>query len=344
MTSPAPNDAVAEFDEELAALSIEGFWKTIGEMPREPAPRGEGFHWRWSDIHPKLVKASEVIDLEEGAERRVLRLCTPGMSWKSTTETIHASFQMVMPGEVARAHRHSAAALRFVVQSKGGYTVVNGERYLMAPGDLILTPQTSWHDHGNSADEPIIWMDVLDFPFVRMLNALFYDAYNDRTQGVDRLDGFVQRTAGAVRPPGLSAPRTGFPYHYKGAETVATLRDMPADAPDPFDGVTLEYVNPIDGGPTMPTIQCRLHRLLPDSRTRRHRHTWSTIYHVVEGEGETVVGDKVFRWSAHDVIVVPAWQWHEHQCAGKDDAVLFSISDDPVFRAFALDRMEAATS
>lgn len=341
-TPPGRDSAVAAFDEELAELSIEGFWKTIGELPREPSPRTEGFLWRWSDVRPKLRKACEIIDLEEGAERRVLRLCTPGMPWKSTTENVHASFQMVMPGEVARAHRHSAAALRFVVESKGGYTVVNGERYMMAPGDLILTPQTSWHDHGNLSDEPIIWMDVLDFPFVRTLNALFYDPYNDRTQAVVRPDGFVQRTAGAVRPAGLAAPRTGFPYHYRGAETIATLRDLPPEDGDPFDGATLDYVNPLDGGPTMPTIQCRLHRLVPERRTRRHRHTWSTIYHVVDGAGETSVGDRVFRWNAHDVFVVPAWQWHEHRTVRSRDAVLFSISDEPVYRAFALDRTEAA--
>jgi gentisate 1,2-dioxygenase len=99
------------------------------------------------------------------------------MPWKSTTETIQASFQLVMPGEVARAHRHSAAALRFVIEGTGGYTVANGERYPMAPGDLILTPQTCWHDHGNSSDEPVIWMDVLDFPFVRALNSLFFEPY-----------------------------------------------------------------------------------------------------------------------------------------------------------------------
>jgi gentisate 1,2-dioxygenase len=113
-----------------------------------------------------------------------------------------------------------------------------------------------------------------------------------------------------------------------------------ADA-DPFDGVTLDYVNPLDGGPTLPTLQCRLHRLLAGHRTRRHRHTWNSIFHVVEGEGETTVGDSTFKWAAHDVISVPAWQWHQHRCAKGSEAIVFSVSDDPVFRAFGLDRVEA---
>lgn len=343
-TKTAPAKSVEEFDAELAELSIEGFWKTIGVMPSEPKPRGDGFLWRWRDVHPKLVEACELIDLETGAERRVLRLCTPGMPWKATTETIHSSIQMVLPGEVARAHRHSAAAFRFVIQGSGGYTTVNGERYRMETADLILTPQTCWHDHGNPSEEPMVWLDVLDYPFVRMLNAIFYEAYNDRMQDVVRPDGFVRRTAGGVRPPGLQSPRTGFPFHYKGAETIATLRDMPNDDADPFDGVTLEYVNPLDGGPTMPTNQCRLHRLTPGFRTRRHRHTWSTICHVVEGEGETIVGDKTLRWGPHDTFSIPAWHWHEHRGAMQGEAILFSVSDDPIFKAFALDRVEAAAA
>lgn len=342
MTTTAPTKSVEKFDEELAALSIEGFWKTIGVMPSEPKPRGDGFLWCWRDVYPKLVEASQLVDLEDGAERRSLRLCTPGMPWKATTDTIHSSIQMVLPGEVARAHRHSAGAFRFVIQGSGGYTTVNGERYLMEPADLILTPQTCWHDHGNPSAEPMVWLDVLDYPFVRMLNAIFYEAYNDRKQEVVRPDGYVRRTAGAVRPPGLKAPRTGFPYHYKGAETIATLREMSDTEADPFDSVTLDYVNPVDGGPTMPTNQCRLHRLPRGFRGRRHRHTWSSIYHVVDGEGETVVGDKVLRWGPRDTFSVPAWQWHEHRRSKQGDAILFSVSDDPIFRTFALDRMETA--
>jgi hypothetical protein len=37
---------------------------------------------------------------------------------KWMTNTIHVSVQCVMPGEVAEAHRHNAAAIRFVVTAR----------------------------------------------------------------------------------------------------------------------------------------------------------------------------------------------------------------------------------
>lgn len=339
-----PRRSVAEFDAELAKLSIEGFWKTIGAMPAEPKPHGAPFLWRWRDIYPKLFEAAEIIDLDEGAERRSLRLCTPGAAWTATTDTIHAAIQMVLPGEVARAHRHSAAAFRFVIEGDGGYTTVNGERYIMQAADLVLTPQRSWHDHGNLSATPIIWMDVLDFPFVRMMNAIFYESYNDQSQDVVYPDGHGRRMAGPVRPKGATSPRTGLAYHYKGADSLATLRALPAEGADPYDGASVDFVDPLTGGPTMPTKQCRLHRLTAGQRTRRHRHTWSTIYHVVEGQGETIAGDKVLSWGPHDTFSLPAWNWHEHRAPIDGEAILFSVTDEPILKAFALDRMEEAAA
>ena len=158
LTRTAP-PTVEQLDHELAKLSIEGYWNTIGVTPPEPKPRADAHLWHWKDIYENLFKASEVVNLEDGAERRSLRLCTPGLPWRSTTETIQASVQMVLPGEVARAHQHSAAALRFVIEGSTGYTTVDGERYVLLPGDLVLTPQGTWHDHGNLSSNPIVWLD-----------------------------------------------------------------------------------------------------------------------------------------------------------------------------------------
>ena len=343
-TGAKDGKTVEQFDDELAKLSIEGYWKTIGVMPSEPKPRGEAFLWRWQDVYPKLVEATKLIDLEDAAERRSLRLCTPGAAWRATSDTVHAAIQMVLPGEVARAHRHSAAAFRFVIDGSGGYTTVDGERYIMEPADLILTPQTTWHDHGNLSDRPIVWLDVLDFPFVRAMNAIFYESYNDASQDVVRPDGYGRRMAGPARPAGRTSPPTGLPFHYKGADSIALLREMPDDDADPFDGVTLEYANALDGGPTMPTLQCRLHRMVRGRRLGRHRHTWTTIFHVVEGRGETVVDGKTLSWGPHDTFSMPAWQWHEHRVGSDGDAILFSVTDEPILRPFALDRMQAAAS
>lgn len=343
MDGRAAAKTVEAFDRELADLAIEGFWKTIGVMPSEPRPKAEAHLWRWKDVYPRLFEASDIVDLENGAERRSLRLCTPGMPWPATTTTIHAAIQMVLPGEVARAHRHSAAAFRFVIDGDGGgYTTVDGERCGMRTCDLILTPQACWHDHGNRSEKPVIWLDVLDFPFVRMLDAIFYESCDDKSQDVTVPDGHGRRMAGPARPAGARSPRTGLAYHYDGAETLATLREIPDDGADPFDGVTVEYLDPMTGGPTMPTTQCRLHRLPAGMRGQSHRHTWNAIYHVVEGKGRTAVGGKTLAWEAHDTFSLPAWLWHEHAC--DDDAVIFSVTDEPILRAFALDRVEQAAS
>jgi gentisate 1,2-dioxygenase len=68
---------------------------------------------------------------------------------------MYAGLQRVLPGEVAPAHRHTQSALRWVVDGEGAYTAVDGERVTMAPGDFIITPMLTWHDHGNPGDQPV---------------------------------------------------------------------------------------------------------------------------------------------------------------------------------------------
>lgn len=330
-----------ELDAALAELNMEGHWKTNRDgLPAEPAV-GEPCLWRWADIHPNLVKAGELLGIEGGASRRTIRLCTPGVPGKATTRTIHASIQMVKPGEVAEAHRHAIGAFRFVVQGSGAHTTVDGERFTMEPNDLVLTPQWSWHDHGNESGEPIVWIDGHDLPLLKSLNLLFFQKYNSRQQTVTRADGTARARAGAMRPKTAPNSSAGVPYIYKGREALALLRSLGEDARDPFDGRTLEYVNPFTGGPTLPTIGCRLHRLDAGEKTQRHRHTASTIYHVVEGRGASTVGDRHIEWGPRDVFVVPNWTWHTH--AAQSEAVLFSVTDEPVLQALGHMRTEAAT-
>src|SRR6266850_355260 len=80
--------------------------------------------------------------------------------------------------EVASAHRHTPTAIRFIMEGEGAYTAVDGERVVMAPGDLVLTPSWAWHDHGNETDKPVVWMDGLDVPLVQALNAMFFQMYD----------------------------------------------------------------------------------------------------------------------------------------------------------------------
>src|SRR5436309_11973582 len=152
-----------------------------GGISVEPRSKAVPHVWRWRDLRPQAMRAAELVGTEQ-AERRVLRLTNPELPGLSASNTMVANIQIVMPGEIARAHRHSGSALRLVIEGQGGYTVVNGDRIPMAPGDLVLTPNWTWHDHANDTDAPMIWLDGLDTPLVRMLEAGFYEEYHQERQ------------------------------------------------------------------------------------------------------------------------------------------------------------------
>jgi len=290
------------------------------------------------------MRAAQLVGTEE-AERRVLRLINPELSGMSAANTLVANIQIVMPGEIARAHRHTGAALRLVIEGQGGYTVVNGERIPMAPGDLVLTPNWTWHDHANDTGAPMIWLDGLDTPLVRMLEAGFYEEYGEETQeaGKGADPSMAKYGTGGLRPAWEPAPAARYSplWHYPWSRARAALEQMAAEhVGSPFDGVILEYTNPVTGGPAMPTIACYVQMLQPGQHTEAHRHVCCTNYHVIEGSGYSLVGDVRLAWEDKDVFTVPTWTLHEHVNTGRAPAFLFSFSDAPVMRALDLYREE----
>jgi gentisate 1,2-dioxygenase len=273
----------------------------------------------------------------------VVRLVNPGLNQQRAfaTHTIQISFQYVKPGENARAHRHTPAALRFVVQGSGAYTTVNGQQCVMEPGDLILTPKLTWHDHSNDSKEPMLWLDGLDFPLVTALHQVMQERYSERRQPIEKNSEEVMDQLGASKRHGV--PLADF-FHYKWLDTEKTLRAL-AQSPaarDRFDGYLVEYRNPLTGGPTMTTIQCALQLLPPGDETEFHRHTSTVIYHVFRGKGSTQIGERRFDWEQGDSFVVPLWYDHRHlNRSSSDDAILFSMSDAPVLKALDLYREES---
>lgn len=334
----AADKELAALNDELDGLALEGHWRLVGVTTPEPKPWADAHLWRWSDISRVLLRAAEIRGIEGGASRRTVRLCTPGLAEKWATQTVHASFQLVKPGEIADAHRHSMGALRFVAEGQGGYTTVEGEKFVMEPFDLILTPQMTWHDHGNEGDGPVLWLDGHDFPLVHRFNALFFENYKTQRQVVTHDDRRIRSRTGAVRPRALPQSAAGCPFIYKGVEALALLESLdPADW-DPYDGFVVDYANPLTGGPTLPTIGCRLQRFPAGTRTLRQRETATRICWVVKGRGRTIAGDKTLDWGPGDAFVLPGWHWIEH--AGDQDAVLFSMSDEPALSALTLLKTE----
>ena len=240
MKQAASVDSVSRLDRDMAEKNLSGYWRLGMEgLPPHPMTAVEPCLWKWTDVYDSLVRAGEVISLEN-SERRVVRLVNPGLNPQQAfaTHTLQISFQYVKPGENARAHRHTPAALRFVLQGNGAYTTVNGQQCVMEPGDLILTPKLTWHDHSNDSSEPMLWLDGLDFPLVQALHQVMQERYSERRQPIEKSSEEVMDKLGASF--GHGAPLADF-FHYKWRDTEKALHELiksPA-ARDRFDGYLL---------------------------------------------------------------------------------------------------------
>ena len=333
-------DSIEQLNRDMTEKSLEGHWSLgLEDLPPYPVTSIRPHLWRWEDVHESMIRAGEVVNLEKDAERRTIRLLNPGIpGGHGTTHTIHFSFQYVKHGEYARAHRHTAAAFRFVLEGRDAYTMVNGQQCVMEEGDLILTPQLTWHDHVNDSGKPIIWLDGLDIPLTQALHQLFFEPYHQEQQALEatseEVAGFYSHARPAVEPPKQF-------FHYKWADTERSLERLRRNGSgrDPYDGYLLEFLNPVTGGPTMPTIQCAVQLLEPGHETLPHRHTSTVIYHVYRGAGTSIIGGQVFEWRQGDSFVVPLWNQHAHFNTSSDtDAILLSMSDTPVVKALDLYR------
>jgi len=312
-------EELQDYYTQLRAQHVTPAW-IGGGISSEPQSKAVPYLWHWRDLRPQAMRAAELVGTQQ-AERRVLRLTNPELPGIASN-TLVANIQIVMPGEVARAHRHSGAALRFIIEGGGGYTVVNGERVPMFPGDLVLTPNWSWHDHANDTDGPMIWLDGLDTPLVRMLEAGFYEEYHEERQS-------------------FGAAVNSSPWHYPMSEMRAALQRLAdSGSADAADGIILEYKNRRTGGPVMPTIACFMQLLRPGEQTRASRRVCCTNYHVVEGAGCSIVGGRRLDWEDKDVFTVPTWTFCEHVNTGDRPAFLFGFSDAPVMKALSLYREE----
>lgn len=341
MTSKnAGRNAVDEFDDKLAGQNLRGIWQR-----REGPPKLKPRVWKWADIRAALEEAGQVVDLGAAAARRGISLVSPELS-QMTTKTIFMDFQLVKPGELAWAHRHTAAAIRFIVESKGGYTTVDGEQFVLQPGDLVLTPNWGWHDHTNTTDSPVIWIDILDVGIVQYLDSMFGEPFGEGSemQPIIKPDGYSQQRFGAIRPVVTTAenPSGVVPYNYTWTETKKALDRMKASGEsDPYEGIYLEYKHPVTGGPTFPTMTCHIQLLPPGTTTAMHRHTGNTVYYSHEGSGALQTDTETLDWDERDSFVVPPWTWHRHINRSKDkDAILFSMTDRPILESLGLYRTE----
>jgi gentisate 1,2-dioxygenase len=344
MSAPSPERAA--YYAQIATRHMSPLWESLHSLvPKAPRPQAQAALWKYAEVRDLVMAAGQLISAEE-AVRRVLILENPGLRGKSSiTPNLYAGLQLIMPGEIAPSHRHTQSALRFIVEGKGAWTAVDGERTTMHPGDFIITPSWTWHDHGNPSvevgGEPVVWLDGLDIPLLLQLDAGFAETYPEATQPISRPEGDSFARYGHnmlpvnYTPANLNSPIFNYPYE-RSREALDTL--YRTSAVDACHGIKLRYVNPANGGYPMPTMATFMQLLPKGFKGQAYRSTDSTVYCVVEGQGRVQIGESTFGFDAHDVFVAPSW--HPVRFDTESDAVVFSYSDRPVLDALGLLREE----
>lgn len=301
MTSPQTlDDLYAAFD----GLHMEGGWHrrfpALWPTPKETfLPHA----WHYAKVRPLLELARDLVSTEF-AERRNVTMRNPveGNPY-ATVRTLVAAYQMVKPGELARAHRHTANALRLILDGSGTYTTVNGTRVEMRPGDVLLTPNWCWHSHENSGNQDCYWLDFLDVPAVHLLEPMFFEQHPD-----------------GVEPNPVDAKDAPIAFRWE-----TSLERLAASADD-AGGMCAAQIEL--GDPALETVRLFIQRLAKGS-TRTLQTTANSIFAVIEGRGVTEVGGTTLPWARGDILAVPAWRAYRH--VAEEGSVLLRVTDSPIF-------------
>jgi gentisate 1,2-dioxygenase len=298
---------------------------------------------------PLLLEAGELAPLDDVMRMRTLHMTnSPDTIPLGASRTFAAMLQHVNGGEVTDSHRHTATSVYIMIQGSGIYTTAEGEQQFMEPGDLLTQPSWTWHGTTNGGSEPAIWFTAMDTTLMQFLDNWVNERYPESfSQPITKPDGFHMKRLGALRAAGVLGGPGPFPVKYRWPDTLSALQELAASAADDaYDGVILDYVNPQAGGPTTATLHCRIQLLRPNQETKSHRHSCNTVYHVVSGHGVAQVGknsaaETELAWHDHDCFNLPTWYWHRFKNLSTEPAMLFSVSDRPLFEALRLYREES---
>lgn len=323
-----------DYRESMARAGVAPLWPNLRNLlpSGKPDPTTLAHHWPYADLRPLLIRAGELTPVEK-AERRVLVLSDPGrgVGAMQATATLYAGLQLLLPGEIAPTHRHTPSAARIMVEGEGAFTVVGGEKLPMHSGDIVLTPNGEWHDHGHEGQGPVVWLDALDLPIFVQLEGSYSEpgvlqAQRQRPDGSQveyRASGLVPARSSSHSMPRY--PLLRFPWD----ATESALREMAAYAGREI--VALDYVNPETGDDPFPTIGFTAMMLRAGESVRPQVKSSSAIFHVVSGQGESIVNGKAFRWSEKDTFTAPVFAEVEHR-AIEGEAFVIEVHDRPMQR------------
>ena len=358
---PNRDAALKSLYSDISAKHMFPFWATSADAANDEikqlmaTARAVPFLWRCAeDIEPILHQAVELITMDD-SERRSLILVNPGLAPKrATVSTMYTAYRLNDANEIMPPHKHSPSAVRFGLKGTGNFTGVDGEDIVFGPGDMVLTPNDTWHNHGTVGGEQALNLSVLDFPLVETLNAVHFDHNytevengvevrkpqqtprfpSDYSQRIFGYGGLMPRFASKEkRGAGLSSPM--FVYRW---EMMRELLERHKDWDgDPHDTLTVEYIDPATGQPVFKTITFMVQMLRPGERSLPVRQTSNLLVAPFEGRGHSIVDGARFEWKEFDTLAIPGGAWYEH-VNGSDKApvFLFIASDEPTLKKLDL--------
>ncbi|KAH6877160.1 RmlC-like cupin domain-containing protein [Thelonectria olida] len=304
----------------LRSTKTAPLWAQMQRLnPPAPNPTTVPHLWAYDEIRPYLLRAGDLIT-EKQAERRVLMLANPAREAPYTTDTLYAGLQLVQPRETAPAHRHTAFACRFIIEGKGGFTAVHGQRVPMRPRDVIVTPTWNWHDHGKKGadeeggdDQPVIWLDGLDLPSFIHFPVHFVEHFSKARYPAEDVDESPIVFSWEKMQPKLESGEGNWisvPYLKEDGREIGRIIGASAER--------------LDAGSQSPSL-CE---------------TASSVYHVIEGSGYSKIGGVTLSWKQGDTFCIPAWHHYQHFADSSSKVYLYRFDDKPMLKALGFYRVE----
>jgi gentisate 1,2-dioxygenase len=320
-----------DYRDDMTAAGVAPLWPMMRNvLPHgAPNPVTKPGHWAYEAIRPLLLRAGNLTPVEK-AERRVLVLSDPGRGAGAmqATASIYLGLQLLLPGETAPAHVHTPSAVRIIVEGKGGFTVVDGEKLPMEEGDLVLTPGGDWHDHGHEGDEPVVWLDALDLPLFVYLEGSYAKEGPLQSQRNRPDAGQVEYlSSGLVPSRRLGETARRYPMvRYPWARTEAALREMAAYGDNGL--AEMDFVNPETGQDVLPTMGFTAMYLAEGQADAPPLRSASSAFHVVKGRGVTTINGEKIEWGPKDTFSAPVFADITHEAT--EEAFLIRVHDRPL--------------
>lgn len=327
---------------ELESLGAGALWTVANDIePWEPRSSSVPMIWKYDDLRELAIKSAQLVTPEQAGRRVVYLVNDNRKDVSAAVGWLYTGIQVTSPGESTSAHRHKASALRFIMEGEGGYTVVNGNKITFEVNDFVITPNSAWHEHGVAEDGKMcIWQDGLDIPLINALEAndyAVYDGKQDLTSPIN-YSPITYGVSGILNTDKVwNEPYSPlFKYEWKKVYP-ALIEALKINALNEFDGIIMQYSNPLTGGHVMQTMGASMQLLPPRFSGKAHKHTGSFVYQCAKGSGYSIIDGKRFDWKERDIFCIPSWAWHEHHnTSSTEDACLFSFNDLPVIEKLGL--------